>query len=181
MRSPDHRNDEFNLDGFVCTQCKGWHPGLPLDWAFDAPHHWDQMPEAERSSRGHLNLDFCSIDDQDFFVRSLIEIPIIGSEERFYWGVWVSLSRQNFQRTMELWDSPKRLEEPPYFGRLSNNISVYPDTLNLKATVSAKELEWRPFIELEPTDHPLAVEQRTGITVPRVIEIATGMMHKNTG
>jgi hypothetical protein len=30
---------------------------------------------------------------------------------------------------------------------------------------------------LEPTDHPLAVEQRTGITLDRVREIATAVMH----
>jgi hypothetical protein len=29
----------------------------------------------------------------------------------------------------------------------------------------------RPYIELEPTDHPLAVEQRNGISVDRVAEI----------
>lgn len=35
----------------------------------------------------------------------------------------------------------------------------------------------RPFIELEPTDHPLAVEQRTGITQDRVREIAEAVLH----
>jgi len=29
----------------------------------------------------------------------------------------------------------------------------------------------RPFIELEPTDHPLAVEQRSGITFDRLLEL----------
>jgi hypothetical protein len=29
----------------------------------------------------------------------------------------------------------------------------------------------RPYIELEPTDHPLAVEQRTGITLDRLLEL----------
>jgi hypothetical protein len=29
-----------------------------------------------------------------------------------------------------------------------------------------------PWIELEPTDHPLAVDQRTGITWERIREIA---------
>ena len=180
MRSSDHRSDRANLDGFVCTHCKEWHTGLPLDWAYDAPHYWEQIPKAERDSRGHLNPDFCSIDEKDFFVRGLIEIPIIGSKERFMWGVWVSLSEQNFYRTIELWDSPKRIEEPPYFGWLSNNIDVYPNTLRLKTNVFTKHVDWRPFIELQPSDHPLAVEQRTGITVARVIEIATRMTHKNT-
>jgi hypothetical protein len=35
----------------------------------------------------------------------------------------------------------------------------------------------RPFIELEPTDHPLAIEQRTGISWERVREIAELVLH----
>jgi hypothetical protein len=35
----------------------------------------------------------------------------------------------------------------------------------------------RPSVELEPTSHPLAVEQRNGITVARVHEIAETLLH----
>jgi hypothetical protein len=35
----------------------------------------------------------------------------------------------------------------------------------------------RPFVELEPTDHLLAVEQREGITQERVREIAELVLH----
>ena len=35
----------------------------------------------------------------------------------------------------------------------------------------------KPFIELEATDHPLAVEQREGITMDRVREIAEALVH----
>ncbi|MFC9339196.1 DUF2199 domain-containing protein [Streptomyces sp. NPDC057020] len=35
----------------------------------------------------------------------------------------------------------------------------------------------RPRIELEPTEHPLAVEQRTRITLARVREIAETVLH----
>jgi hypothetical protein len=35
----------------------------------------------------------------------------------------------------------------------------------------------RPFLELEPTEHPLAVEQRGGITVARVGEILSLYLH----
>jgi len=34
-----------------------------------------------------------------------------------------------------------------------------------------------PVIEFEHTDHPLAVEQRTGITMARVREIAATLLH----
>jgi hypothetical protein len=35
----------------------------------------------------------------------------------------------------------------------------------------------RGLVELEPTDHPLAVEQREGITFARVPQIAERMLH----
>ena len=35
----------------------------------------------------------------------------------------------------------------------------------------------RPYIELEPTDHPLAVEQRKGITADRVAEFYAHYEH----
>ena len=35
----------------------------------------------------------------------------------------------------------------------------------------------RPLIELEPTDHPLAVEEREGITLARVRAIAERVLH----
>jgi hypothetical protein len=53
----------------------------------------------------------------------------------------------------------------------------YPDTVNLKTMVHSREVGRRPFIELEPTDHPLAVEQRQGITWARVQEIAELVLH----
>jgi len=49
--------------------------------------------------------------------------------------------------------------------------------MSLKTHVHMKEPKLRPWVELEPTDHPLAVEQRDGITWDRVREIAAIMLH----
>lgn len=70
----------------------------------------------------------------------------------------------------------------PYFGWLTTELAPYsPSTTNLKTHVHTRSLGQRPFIELEPTDHPLAVEQRTGITMDRVREIAEAVLHPNSG
>jgi len=50
--------------------------------------------------------------------------------------------------------------------------------LNLKTLVHLRSGGLRPFIELEPTDHPLAVEQRNGISMTRVEEIAS-LLHRS--
>ena len=49
--------------------------------------------------------------------------------------------------------------------------------LSLKTNLHTKPVGERPTIELEPTGHPLATEQRDGITMARVRQIAETMMH----
>ena len=51
------------------------------------------------------------------------------------------------------------------------------ETMLLKAGVRPRPGGLRPTIELEPTDHPLAVEQREGITAERLIEIVQRLLH----
>jgi hypothetical protein len=61
---------------------------------------------------------------------------------------------------------------------MSTELPLYqPSTLSLKTRVHTQAVGQRPLIELEPTDHPLAVEQRTGITLARVQEIAETLLH----
>ena len=67
----------------------------------------------------------------------------------------------------------------PFFGWLNAYLKPYPDTMNLKTQVHLRDNGIRPFIELEPTDHPLAIEQRTGISVTRVAELYEIMVHVN--
>jgi hypothetical protein len=53
--------------GFICSTCGQWHAGLPLDSAFNSPFYWNLIDKNERSKRGFLNSDFCTIDEREFF------------------------------------------------------------------------------------------------------------------
>jgi hypothetical protein len=99
----------------------------------------------------------------------------------FAWNVWVSVSRKSFLRVCDLMDEPQREDEPAYFGWLCNSIPGYPETLNLKTMVHTRVVGLRPLIELEPTEHPLAMEQRNGITMDRVREIPERMYYHRLG
>lgn len=165
----------IDLEGFQCRTCGEWHKGVPLDWAYDAPSYWSTSLASDPGC--FLNSDFCVIKEKDYFVRCVIELPIIGSVERFCWGVWTSLSKSNFDRIVERWENPQP-DEPSYFGWVSNSIDVYPETLNLKVSLHNRDARQRPSALLEPTDHPLAIEQRNSITVDRVREIAERAMHR---
>jgi hypothetical protein len=83
----------------------------------------------------------------------------------------VSQSHASMERLLAAWDSPERAILEPTFGWLSSRLDGYPETLNMKTRVHQRPPGERPLVELEATDHPLAVEQRSGITWQRVCEI----------
>ncbi|WP_227940227.1 DUF2199 domain-containing protein [Alkalihalobacillus deserti] len=160
------------LKGYICSCCGEYHDELPLNYGSPAPIYYEEATRKERKKRFELNDDLCVMDGEHFFIRGCIEIPVIGSNEPFVWGVWVSLSEENFELTLEHWDDPNREKLKPMFGWLSTQLPLYPETLNLKTYVHNRSIELRPYIELEPTDHPLSKEQSQGITIERVKEIA---------
>ena len=165
------------MDSWICSTCGESHEGVPASYGYDAPWTWHTVPDQERAQRCFLNPDYCVIDKDDFFVRGCLEIPIIGRDEPLIWGVWVSLSKTNFDREQSLAKQPERINEPPYFGWLSSRIEVYPDTFALKTNVHTRSVGTRLFIELEQTDHPLSKDQRSGITTDRLIQIAEQVRH----
>ena len=166
-----------------CSSCEEWHTGPCLDFSHAEPVYW--LDEHERESRKRnlfpswskkrrktfLEGDYCAIDDEYFFVKGLLHLPILGTGKSFCWGVWGSLSRENFEVVMAKDQDPKRVELPAMFSWLSNNIPEYPETLNLKMYAHIQEPGIRAHFRLERTDHPLSVEYHHGITPERVKEI----------
>ncbi len=152
------------------------HSGPPLSFAAPAPDHW--RPGMADDDACLLDADICVISGDHFYVVGLMVRPIWETGEVFTYSMWVSLSRPNFTRAVDVWEQPGRETEPPYFGWLSNEIAGYqPSTLNLKTNVHTRPVGQLPYIELEPTGHPLALEQQTGLTTARVQEIAAFHLH----
>lgn len=161
--------------GFHCTCCGKHHDEMPMAFSIGAPAYWS--PEIAAHPDSVLTPDQCIINGEHFFIRGNIEIPVHDSDVPFSWGVWVSLSERSFEHASENWEREGREHSEPYFGWLSVVLPYEPTTINLKTSVHTQPVGTRPDIELEHTDHPLAVEQRTGITLTRVQQIVETMMH----
>ena len=161
---------------FKCTCCGEWHQSVP-GYGADAPLFYSSVPSSERATRCVLDSDTCVIDQKFFFVRGCLAIPVQGQPDPFIWGVWVSLSKSSFHQFVESFDTAKWSHIGSFFGWLSAELPLYPSTENLKVRVHLRDDVVRPYIELEPTDHPLAVEQRCGITVERVADIYSRLEH----
>lgn len=160
----------------TCTACGERHEGL-FDLACAKPEFWEG-PEvyapnsAIVTSTNCLTSDFCILNDEHYFVRCVLKLPLIGAPgEHFAFGVWSTLSKNNFSLYAAAFDSGVRDDLGPWFGWFSNRLKPYPDTLNLKCRVHPQGERQRPWIELEPTDHPLARESVDGITYERLVEI----------
>jgi hypothetical protein len=123
----------------------------------------------------------CEIESKEggsFYIRACLEIPIRGAGRRFTWGVWCSLSEKSYIEISEHWDDSARLSLGPHFGWLCTKIPGYPDTVFLKTMVHQRDMGVRPLVELEPTDHPLAIDQRDGIDEERLKKMVVELLHQ---
>jgi hypothetical protein len=146
---------------FRCRSCGQQHTGLPA-WHFGEPVQVYDVPPEERAARVDLTSDGCTIDGREFYVLGLLRsrypaYPHLGR---------VALAERGELRALL---RPVRGRAPPggrvVFGWLCNRVPGYPDTLLLKARLHVRAYPERPWVELEPTEHPLAVDQRAVFTV----------------
>ena len=141
------------------------------------PDPWpgDEAPQPNSevlTSSNILTEDFCVLNGEHFFVRCLLRLPIVAKPDvSLGFGIWSTLSRGNFDLYLDTFDSGEQGGLGPWFGWFSNRLRGYPDTMGLKCHVQPQADRQRPLIAIEPTEHPLAVEQRAGITLDRVLEI----------
>ena len=175
---------EMRQDRWLKIECSGSNAQLATNGTRECqplehtpPLYFYCIPEEQRDSRCLLDSDTCVVDREHFFVRGCLEIHVHQVTEPFVWGLWVSLSKANFDAFRESFGVQKRSHIGPFFGWLSAKIPLYPSTENLKTMLHLRDDGVRPYIELESTDHPLAVEQREGIGVDRVAEIYAYYMH----
>ncbi len=169
-------NQWYQRMRFCCSKCGEVHEGVP-GFGWDFPVSYLAVPESERPERCVLTTDTCVVDEEHFFVRGCLEIPVHGESDPFIWNVWASLSPTSYQQFLSVFSESDRSGTGPFFGWLESHIWVYPETINLKTRVHLRNNGSRPYIELEPTAHPLAREQSEGIGVSRVVEIFEAVTH----
>lgn len=164
---------------FTCSVCGGEHDLDDISFGSDAPLQWGLLTDDERS-RSLLGEDLCEIDSRNgrgYYIRACLEIPVRDSDSHFTWGVWCSLSEKSFLEIGTHWEDANRMRIGPHFGWLCTSIPGYPDSAFLKSMVHQRAIGLRPLVELEATDHPLAVHQRQGIEARRLKEMVMRLLH----
>ncbi len=160
-----------------CDICGTEHDEIPLCFGLDAP--WRSLvPESEFEQRVALTRDQCVVDEQHFFIRGHIEIPVLEYPKPLVFSVWSSLSEHSFLHMSARWEAWDRASDPPYFGWLCSAIPIYPSTIQLKLSVQSRPPGSTPLFILEATEHPLALDQHNGITIHRWHQLAHELLHE---
>ncbi len=160
---------------YRCSKCDLWHEGFS-DLSYDRPGYAADVPEEERGTRVFLTSDLCVVDDEHFFIRCNLRMRVKGTDDDFGWGIWSTLSKEKFLRYQKHYDEDMSGWDP-MFGYLSNSLPNYPETKSLRLSVQPTTRGLRPLATLEPTDHPLAVDQREGISLERALKFTEPFLH----
>jgi len=76
----------FSQTTYRCERCGERHESAPLAYGVDAPAYWD--PSLSDGKSSVLDQELCVINDEHFFIRGRIVIPVIDAPAgvEFEWG-----------------------------------------------------------------------------------------------
>jgi len=165
--------EELKEIGYYCSKCGVYHNEIPMAYGAAAPALFYLIAEDQREARCDLTDDQCIIDEEHFYIKGRIKLNVDGISEQFLWIVWVELNKKDFDRYIELWEDENRILEAPYPGELASQLELYPQTIGLHVNLIHQNVGIRPFVELQACNHPLFLEQESGIDINRVVEFAS--------
>jgi hypothetical protein len=160
---------------FTCSVCGQHHDERLLDIRLGLPGVIHAIDPDERTDRAWLADDFAVLDDERFFVRGLLELPIPDIDDRFAYGTWLEVEMPDFQELMRRWHADEQFA--PVDCVLANELEPYRGTVGLRATLHATSADKLPTVELAEAAHELVHAQHEGITVDRSDELAAVVLH----
>jgi hypothetical protein len=161
-----------------CSTCHEMHDLSDMQVGYERPDAWYAVRPDQREERWEMNRDLAALDDERFFIRGLVWIPVHG-EEPYAWGVWAAVDEEHFRGYEALFDRPHGEHQPPFPGRIANQLPGYPQTLGLAVTIRPASGTQRPAFVVDDAAHPLAAEQRDGVHVERVLEFLSPGLHRD--
>jgi hypothetical protein len=91
-------------NAYTCRTCGQPHADF-FSFAAGFPDMYANLSIEERDARAIIGSDQCIVDSKWFFLRGLVEIPIIGIPEIFLWGLWASVKEEVFEEISDCWGS----------------------------------------------------------------------------
>ena len=174
-----------------CKMCG--RPYFPLCYHVAAPRIWEKFTDEQKGhAEMRLSADLCQAHD-DWFIRGIIEIPIISSNATaeiaaqirsndrrhqpgqlfLSFGVYVQVSKESFSEYVKHWKTPGREELlEPIDGFLANVIPHWKSIYNVPCKLVCQPVGCRPLIIVD-SSHQLRTSQQEGIPFSFIEQIKT--------
>lgn len=165
-----------------CKVCHRVHRNVARLLGPRAPDDWLRVNPGERLE-AELTPDVCILPcngSTRLFLRGHLQLPVDETDfGTFVWSVWVELDELSMSEVARVWSDPNRAAVAPLLGRLATELPYEQPTRGLSVTVHTRDLGQVPILMLSPgSHHSIAWEQREGIGVHRVAELAGLVRHR---
>lgn len=173
----DPRWKRFNDQTTPCPCCGGSFNGI-FDIGYDHPDPW---PHGNREASGkdilrvgddHIGTDLCALGNHRF-VRAILEIPVIGTDTRFAFGPWASLTPDNFLAYVNSNQIPDAAAFQTCFAWLMNLLPGFDFTEPQPCDLVPGGPNDRPKLIAHEGASELAWAQSNGISFDRLLDIYT--------
>jgi hypothetical protein len=154
----------------VCATCGKLHPAEEAELTFRLPDAIHSLAVADREARCHISSDICALDEERFFVRGLVPIPVSGRDRPYCIGAWAEIPECSFNTIYELWDDPDQAAAGPFAGVLANAVSEIGSPAGLPVEVRLTGPTTRPEFRVLDQASVLGSEQARGIDSHRALE-----------
>ena len=150
---------------YICSTCGKDHEEWPA-LSYSSPTHYNDLVDEEKQTIAELKSDFCVIrylDQTDRFIRCTLTQKIIDHCEDLQYGLWVSLSENNFQDYSENFNNENNMAS--YFGWLSSQLPGYDDMTQIPTTIFTRNGNDRPdIVPHKDFNHQFVRDYYNGIT-----------------
>jgi hypothetical protein len=166
---------------WTCGTCDQAHRGM-FDLACDHPDPWTGGREHEPNSaldleRDFLSDDFCIIGGEHFLVRCVLEIPVLGLEDKFAFGCWGSLKKETFESYVGHFDAGTLPEAGPWWSWLCNRLKPFMEDQVVGCWMFPQPGRQRPVLRVDDANHSLARAQDEGISPEALLSVYAGYGH----
>jgi hypothetical protein len=97
-------------------------PAVPLEWNYGSPDDIFALND-QSALRVKRSRSFASLDDQRFFVRALLDVPI---EHYGTWavGLWVEIAKTDYDHISKVWNEAALYSHMRFLGRIANSLEA---------------------------------------------------------
>jgi hypothetical protein len=161
---------------YRCPSCTDKHDGFPA-LAYAMPDVIFAMPVAERDARAVVSGDLCILDDDRYFIRCVMTVPVLGCDDTIEYGPWVEVDGRDFGRYAVHFNGGGHPAWLAAEGCLANAFPASSQTtLGLSCMIrAAQDPSQRPRVEILDHMHALQGEQLNGVALPRALAIVSQM------